>query len=221
MDGNRRFGRARFGSVGLGHEHGGQTLQNFVDWSIAAGVKTLTVYAFSTENWSRSPSEIATIIRIFWKYTTKMLTDALEKNIRVNVLATDPDSVPSHLLSHFRKLEAATAHCDGFVLNLCVSYGSRGEIVNACKSIATDVQSGAIGVQDVTEAELSKRMLTGASEPDLMIRTSGEVRLSNFLLWQLAYAEMVFVDKCWPELEKHDFDDILLEFARRKRRFGK
>lgn len=126
------------------------------------------------------------------------------------------------LLSHFRAMEKDTSHCDGFLLQLCVSYGGRGEVVNACRQLAKDVAAGDLSVGDITEEAISKRLLTeDVADPDLLIRTSGECRLSNFLLWQLAYSEMLFLDKCWPEVEQTDFMAVLEEYSRRKRRFGK
>jgi len=221
MDGNRRYGKSMYGVASQGHHAGGRTLSNFVDWSIEEGVEVLTCYAFSTENWKRSKEEIDCLMTIFHHYCNEIMATSISKNIRIRVLSSDEAPIPDNLSRLFREMETKTRHCNGFSLNLAVSYGSRSEITRACRSVAQLVEKGAINPGDITEDLISEHLLTGSLPPvDLMIRTS-EVRLSNFLLWQLAYSELVFLSKNWPEVTHSDLRDAILTFSSRQRRFGK
>jgi len=224
MDGNRRYGRTNFGVGGAirGHRAGGHVLFDFIGYCIDYGVGALTVYAFSTENWNRDPKEIKRLMSLFAEMCPRIMNICLGRNVRVRVLASDYQRLPAHVQALLQQLEERTEHCTAMNLNLCVSYGGRGEIVMAAKSLAQSAIKGEIKVEDIDEAALSSRLQThGQPDPDFVLRTSGERRLSNFLLWQVAYSEMIFVDKHWPELERNDFLGVLHEFARRKRRFGK
>ena len=227
MDGNRRYGAQQSGDRLSGHEAGGQTLVEAVKWCIELGVTHLTAYAFSTENWSRSPREIQTLMRVFEKYADELLRDALELRIRVHLLATDPHLLPPHVLHKLRELQRVTSAqpATRLTLNLCVSYGGRSELVGAARRLAAQVERGERGAETIDEAAFASELLTarhggGSPDVDLLIRTSGEHRLSNFLLWQVAYAEMVFVRKMWPEFRRDDLRAAVAEYARRKRRFG-
>lgn len=221
MDGNRRFGRERFADPLKGHWEGGRALSRFTKWSLEQGVGMLTVYAFSTENWRRDPAEVAALMKLFCKYAESMKKEALDLGVQVRVLSTEPDRLPSHVQAAMHDLESSTAACDRLVLNLCVSYGARGEIAQACQAIARQVQAGALAPEAVDEAVVARHLLTqGLPDPDLLIRTSGECRLSNFMLFQLAYAEMVFLDKYWPEVTEEDLDRVLADYVTRERRYG-
>jgi len=184
----------------------------------------LTVFAFSTENWQRDATEVAQLMELIVQHCRELRVEAAASNIQVRVHSTDADSIPAHVRDAIRELQQDSVNNTDNApprlrLNICLSYGSRGEIVRACQAAADDYKAGVLDCID--EAALSNRLLIG-SNPDILIRTSGEVRLSNFLLWQLAYAELFFVDKKWPELEKTDLVEILRRFARgRQRRFGK
>merc|ERR1712238_564850 len=194
MDGNRRYGRAKYGSATRGPWDGSKILVEFAKWCIAEGVSTLTVYAFSTENWNRHPTEVKALMGIICKYCDELRVEALHRGISIRVLSTETEKIPEDVAAGIQRMVEETKHCDKFTLNICLSYGSRGEIVNACKAISSDV----------------------------IIRTSGEYRLSNFLLWQSAYSEFFFLEKQWPELKKEDLLHVIKEFGRgRKRRFGK
>jgi len=223
MDGNRRYGRARYGSTTRGHWDGSKTLVDFCKWCLAEGVKVLTVYAFSTENWNRTEGEVSALMRIFLRYSEEVRVEALERGIRVVVLSTEDDKFPDDVMAGLTKMVQDTKHCQNFILNICLSYGSRGEIVNACKALASDAVQGKIAISDINEAAMETKMLTyPCPDPDIIIRTSGEFRLSNFLLWQLAYSEMFFLEKKWPELTKGDLIEVIRTFAeQRERRFGK
>ncbi len=222
MDGNRRYGRSKYGVPLKGHHDGSQKLVDFISWSIAAGVQVLTVYAFSTENWNRDQVEIDALMSIFQTFMHQIVPEALKLDIRVCVLASDAARLPHHVRKSMHDVEEATKHCTNFTLNICASYGSRDEIVRACQSIAEQVALGHLQPSEVTDKVFSKHLVTGhVSDPDVLIRTSGELRLSNFLLFQVAYAEMIFLEKNWPELTYKDFLGIIQEYNRRKRRFGK
>ncbi|KAF0688474.1 Aste57867_19914 [Aphanomyces stellatus] len=222
MDGNRRHGRMKYGIPVKGHHEGSQRLVDFLKWCMHAGVDILTVYAFSTENWNREAAEVDALMGIFDSFMKDIIPEALARDIRVCVLVSDGTRLPAHVKDSIRAIEASTAHCTSFTLNICASYGSRNEIVGACQRIATQVAAGTLAVEDISDDVFSRHLLTrGVPDPDVLVRTSGELRLSNFLMFQIAYSELIFLDKMWPALTHDDFVGILDEFNRRKRRFGK
>ncbi|POM80833.1 Transcriptional adapter 2-alpha, partial [Phytophthora palmivora] len=189
MDGNRRYGKNN---------------------------KALTVFAFSTENWNREQSEVDALMTLFNQFMYEIVPEALKRDIRVRVLVSDGRKLPAYIVEAIEEIETKTQHCKKFSLNLCVSYGARDEIVGACKKIATEVANGETSVEDINEELLSQRMLTaGLPDPDILIRTSGELRISNFLLFQIAYSELIFMNKMWPEVTKDDVQGIIVEFNRR------
>ena len=222
MDGNRRFGMKMHADPLQGHWVGGQNLIDFTQWCMEAKVQVLTVYAFSTENWNRDPKEVAILMNIFAKYADNFRKEALSRNIKVCVISSDDSKLPCSVKNAINSLEMATNQCTAFLLNLCISYGGRAEIVNACKSIVSQVKSGDIDVNDINEDCFSSNLSTAKlPDPEILIRTSGEFRLSNFLLWQLAYTEMFFIDKFWPEVNRDDLLNIFKLYNERHRRFGK
>ena len=224
MDGNRRHGKAKYNNATRGHWDGCETLVEFAKWCIDEEIQILTVYAFSTENWDRNPAEVSALMTIFCKYCDELRIEALKLGIRVHALTTDDEKIPENVQLGIDRMVYETRHCDKFTMNICLSYGGRGEIANACKSIARDVQCGTIDANQVDESEVHKRMLTEhcSCDPDIIIRTSGEERLSNFLLWQAAYSELFFLKKLWPELQKEDLLRVIRTFAQgRSRRYGK
>ena len=223
MDGNRRYGESKYGHATRGHWDGSKTLIEFSKWCISEGVQVLTVYAFSTENWDRDPHEISALMSIFRKYCDELRLEAIQWGIRIRVLVTESERIPIDVRAGLDRMVLETCQSDKFSMNICLSYGGRGEIANACKSIAEDVRSGELDVDAVNEGEVQKRLLTRhCCDPDVVIRTSGEERLSNFLLWQVAYSEFFFLKKNWPELQKDDLLEVIRTFARgRKRRYGR
>mmetsp|Transcript_31192 Transcript_31192/g.63417 ORF Transcript_31192/g.63417 Transcript_31192/m.63417 type:complete len:451 (+) Transcript_31192:41-1393(+) len=223
MDGNRRYGKAKYGNATRGHWDGSKTLIEFAKWCIAEGVQVLTVYAFSTENWDRDPSEVSALMSIFCKYCDELRVEAIKQGIQIHVLSTDDTRIPQEVMSGINQMVMETKRCNKFTMNICLSYGGRGEITNACRLIAKDVKEGNLDIDGVDEQALERRMLTGhCCDPDIIIRTSGEERLSNFLLWQAAYSEFFFLKKQWPELQKDDLIGVIRTYARgRKRRYGK
>jgi len=185
----------------------------------------MTCFAFSTENWNRSPEEIEGLMTTFVEHCDEILRTAKTKKLRVRLISSDPDRLPEHVLAKLQALERETTEENGasarLALNLAVSYGARSEIANAARDLAESAQRGEIdATADVTEAALAARLALGTSPPDLLVRTSGEARLSNFLLWQLAYTELVFLDVYWPDLSRSDFLAVLEDYATRHRRFG-
>ncbi|KAL7481856.1 hypothetical protein ACHAW6_007537 [Cyclotella cf. meneghiniana] len=223
MDGNRRYGKTNYGNATRGHWDGSKTLIEFTKWCVDEGVEVLTVYAFSTENWDRDPSEVSALMSIFCKYCEELRAEALQRGIRIRVLTTEGERIPMEVQEGIDRMVSQTEHCEKFSMNICLSYGARGEIVNACKRITQDVIDGKINPDQIGEKDLQKKMLTEhCCDPDIIIRTSGEERLSNFLLWQSAYSELFFLKKQWPELVKQDLIEVIRGFAHgRNRRYGK
>jgi len=222
MDGNRRYGAAAFGPARRleGHAAGGRKLGDVVDWCVDTGVAECTVFAFSTENWRRDAAEVALLMRTFLDQADEILVRARARGVRCRVLCTDDARLPADVRARLGALEAGTARESRLLLNLAVSYGARSELARAAAACAARCARGEMSPADVDEAAVA-RELALRSCPDLLVRTSGERRLSNFLLWQVAYSELVFLDKHWPELARADFDAVLAEYARRQRRFGK
>ena len=223
MDGNRRYGKEKYGNSTRGHIEGSKKLFKFTQWCLDEGIEILTVYAFSTENWNRPAEEVSALMSIFWKYCNEFRPWAIENGIRIHVLATESERIPENMRIAIKQMEVETRHCNKLTMNICLSYGGRNEIVNACKSVAIDLQEGKLNVNQIAETVLQGKMLTShCCDPEVIIRTSGEERLSNFLLWQAAYSEFFFLKKPWPAMEKDDLLDVIREFANgRKRRFGK
>ena len=223
MDGNRRYGQAKYGSASRGHWEGSSKLVEFAKWCLAERVEVLTVFAFSTENWRRDPAEVAALMEIFVTYCDELRREALERNIKIVALSTNRESIPSHVQDGVRRMVDDTKHCDGMIMNICLSYGSRSEITAASRSLAIDAVEKKLDPHTIDEAVFGQRLLTfDCGDPDILIRTSGEVRISNFLLWQLAYTELFFLDKPWPAIEKEDLLEVIRSFAGgRSRRFGK
>lgn len=224
MDGNRRYGREVYGSEYKGHWEGCRKLLEMCIWCLAENVGVLTVFAFSTENWNRKPTEVSALMEIVQRYCDELQTEAVKRRIRVRIISTDSSQVPPDVAKALQQLEEATAFkttCCELELNICMSYGSRGEITDACRNLARNCAEGQLDPSSITEEMVGKSLLIHDTDPDVLIRTSGELRVSNFLLWQLAYAELFFVQKRWPEINKEDFLQVLQENAKRHRRFGK
>ena len=223
MDGNRRFARLLgLDDVSMGHVAGQERLENVLDWCLELGIKVLTVYAFSTENFQRATPERELLMELFEHNFRKMAVDErVHKNrIRVRCIG-DLDLLPASVREAADHVMAATQGYDGYRFNVAIAYGGRQEIVEAVKRIAADAKSGVLDPATVTADTISRRLYTGdLPDPDFIIRTSGEERVSNFLLWQMAYAELYFCDVNWPELDRLEFLSAIEEYQRRKRRFG-
>jgi undecaprenyl diphosphate synthase len=216
MDGNGRWARRRGLPVAAGHRAGTRALRRTVEAAIDLGVETLTVYAFSTENWSRPREEVDALMEIFSETIDRELPDLAKQGVRTRFIGRR-DRAPLELQDKMAALEDETAHRDRLNLWIAFDYGGRAELVEAARRL---VESG-IEPEEVDENALAANLYAPAlPDPDLLIRTSGELRISNFLLWQLAYSELVFVDTFWPDFGSRDLHEALGAYARRRRRFG-
>jgi len=215
MDGNRRWAKARGLSPLAGHRAGYKKVEEVLHWCREAGVGTLTLFAFSTENWGRARDEVNFLMQLFYLAFSREIKRLHANGVRVRLLGRRA-GLPKRVLAAVKKAEALTKHNAGGNLNLAINYGGRAELVDAVKKIVKNPPSL------IDEAAISRRLYTaGQPDPDLIIRTSGERRLSGFLTWQSAYAELLFIKHHWPAFSKKDFDGALADFARRQRRFGK
>ena len=220
MDGNGRWAKARGKRRTEGHVKGVHALRNLVELCISYGVGHLTVFSFSSENWSRPPDEISFIFNLMRRFIASDLQQLIRNNVRVRIIGTRRGLEPS-LLRLIDDVEAKTANNTGLVLVVAFNYGGKAEIVDATRRIAEDVAAGRLAPEDITEATVEAALYTvGMPDPDVIIRTSGEQRISNFLLWQAAYSEFVFVDEYWPDFNEASFIRVLETYALRERRFG-
>jgi undecaprenyl diphosphate synthase len=221
MDGNGRWAAQRGNDRIFGHEHGVDAVRASIKAAAEAGVEYLTLYAFSTENWNRPKYEVDALMTLMVRVIKSETDELLLNNVRLMVIG-DQNSLPSRVKKEVEKIEAKLSQCTGLTVIMALSYSSKWEIINAVKSIASDVKKGKIEPDNISQ-ELFDSYLSTANVPDpeLMIRTSGERRLSNFLLWQLAYAELYFSPKLWPDFSKEDFWEAICSFQQRERRFGK
>ncbi len=223
MDGNRRFARVLgLKDVGFGHVAGQERLENVLDWCLELGIKALTVYAFSTENFQRASAERDLLMELFEHNFRKMAEDPRvhKHKIRVRTIG-QLELLPESVQEAARLVMDATKDYDGYHFNVAVAYGGRQEIVDAVRHVARDAAAGKLQPEAITDETIRSRLYTpDLPDPDFIIRTSGEERISNFLLWQLAYAELYFADVNWPELNKLEFLRAIAEFQRRQRRYG-
>jgi len=220
MDGNGRWARKRNLPKIAGHRAGVIAVKRIIAAAAELGVKILTLYTFSTENWQRPRREVSALMGLLDEYITKELDELKKKNIRLVVLGAIedlPDNVRGKLSDAIRE----TKENNGLILNMALNYGSRAEMVKAAREIALDAANGAINVEDIDEKMFSDRLYTkGQHDPELVIRTSGEMRISNFLLWQISYSEFYFTKKFWPDFTKNDLKKAIKEYQKRERRFG-
>jgi undecaprenyl diphosphate synthase len=221
MDGNGRWAQKRLLNRVKGHEKGVEVVRNIVRTCRQLHIDVLTLYAFSTENWQRPKTEIKALMALLKSFLKKELPELQEQRIRLGVIG-QPHRLPPDVQDALRNAMNATAGNDRMLLNLALSYGGRTEITEMVQQIAGQVARGALVPGDIDEAVVADHLYTrGLPEPDLLIRTSGEMRLSNFLLWQLAYAEFFVTDTLWPDFTPEEFVAILTQYQQRDRRFGK
>lgn len=223
MDGNGRWAKERGVPRNEGHRRGTKTLENIIKYAEKIGVKYLTVYAFSTENWKRPKTEVDGLMDLFEKYLDDNIKKAKKSNQKFMVLGDIEDTVvPERIRGKINKLQDITKDHSGICFNMAFNYGGRNEIVRACKKIMGDMLSEKIGIDELSEEVFSNYLDTKeVPDPDFMIRTSGEIRTSNFLPWQLTYAEFYFADCMWPDFDEKEFDKAINVFGERQRRFGK
>jgi undecaprenyl diphosphate synthase len=221
MDGNGRWAKKRLLNRIQGHEKGAETVRSIVRTCRELSIPLLTLYAFSTENWQRPKTEVAALMTLLKNFLLSEKQELLEKNIRLNAIG-QIQRLPQPVYDTLRQIMAATQHNDAMVLNLALSYGARTEIIDMVKAIATKAKQGLLEPQAITEAVVSEHLYTAKmADPDLLIRTSGEMRISNFLLWQIAYTEIHVTDTLWPDFGREEFMRILADYQSRERRFGK
>ena len=223
MDGNRRFARELGLAPAEGHKEGRNKLEEILNWGMEVGVKILTVYAFSSENLSRKPEEIEELMRLFEESFYRAAEDERVHKHRIRIRALGMiDILPENVRKAIAHAEAKTKDYDSYNLNLAIAYSGREEIIQAIREIAGKVKSGQMEVGQINQKTFSEYLYTKEfPDPDLILRTSGEVRVSNFLLWQLAYSELYFVDVYWPGFRKIDFLRAIRSYQQRSRRFGK
>ena len=220
MDGNRRWAKNNGLSTKEGHKAGSKNLENIARFCNKIGIKYLTVYAFSTENWKRSQSEVSALMFILKANLDAMLRRMDTENIKIRVIG-EKENIPEDIQPRIDKLVEKTKNNTGLTLNIAFNYGGRAELVHATKVIAEKVKNGELSLEDINENTISENIYTaGQPDPDLMIRTSRELRTSNFLPWQLTYTEFYFPDKHWPEFLEEDLIEAIKVYQGRNRRFG-
>jgi undecaprenyl diphosphate synthase len=221
MDGNGRWAKRQGLPRIMGHRRGVDVLKDLLrccrDW----GVKALTAYAFSTENWGRPLDEVQFLMTLFERVLRQELREMMNENVRLKFVG-NLDALPSSLQAEIERSVLETKENQGIQFTVATNYGGRQEIVKACQAIAVQVEKGLIRPDEIDESVVERNLYTaGICDPDLMIRTSGEMRLSNFLLWQAAYAELYVTDTLWPDFDRHEFHRALASYQSRERRFGK
>ena len=223
MDGNGRWAKKRHKPRFYGHREGMDNVERITLAADKLGIKILTLYAFSTEIWARPKEEVAYLMNLPVRFFDKYMPTLMENNVKVNIMGY-LDELPEKTYQIVQRAMAETANNTGLILNFAFNYGSRREITSAVQEIGGLIEAGQLKSEDVTEEMISDHLMTGHfkyQDPDLLIRTSGEQRISNFLLWQLAYSELAFSDKNWPDFDADDLKQFVNEFKHRNRRFGK
>ncbi|MCH5232780.1 MAG: isoprenyl transferase [Muribaculaceae bacterium] len=220
MDGNGRWAKSKGFVRSDGHAEGVSTVHRVTKLSSDLGIKYLTLYAFSTENWNRPQDEVDTLMYLIGWAIERELPELLANNVKINLLG-EIERIPEEPRQKLFYARNATAHCTGLQLNMCLSYSSRWEITDVVKKLATLAAQGKINPEEITEDTVADQLTTaGIPDPDLLIRTGGEFRISNYLLWQIAYSELYFTPALWPDFSDEDYLDALIDFQNRERRFG-
>ncbi|RJP57668.1 MAG: isoprenyl transferase [Deltaproteobacteria bacterium] len=220
MDGNGRWAKKRILNRVSGHKKGIEAVREAVKTCRELGIKVLTLYAFSMENWNRPKGEVTALMSLLKRYLFEELDEMLENNIRLNAIG-DLENLPNKVYKVLTDTIEKTKPCKGMILNLALSYGGRNDIIHAVRKIISDCEAKKIKPENITEELFPNYLFTaGIPDPDLLIRTSGEHRISNFLLWQMAYTEIYITDTLWPDFKKEDLIEAILDFQSRERRFG-
>ena len=220
MDGNGRWAKSKGLPRKMGHVQGGKNVEDMLYIADELGIKYFTVYAFSTENWKRSEEEVSALMTLLRSYLSSGFKKAAKNNVRIRIIG-DRTGLAKDIQELINDLEESSKDNTGLQFQIAINYGSRDEIVRMMRSMALEIEAGNLSADDITEEYVSKHLDTGdIPDPDLLIRTSGEQRLSNFLLWQLAYTEFYFTDKHWPEFDKEELVKAIESYSKRDRRFG-
>lgn len=219
MDGNRRWAKREGLDTPSGHKEGAENLKRIARYANKIGIKYMTVYAFSTENWKRSQAEVGAIMKLL-KFYLRDFFNNYKDDIKINVIGRK-DNLHEDLKEEIEKAVEKTKNNTGMILNIAFNYGGRDEIVHATRKIAEQVKDGKLNAEEIDEKTFANNLYTANQpDPDLLIRTSGEERISNFLLWQIAYTEFVFSNKYWPEFSETDLDEAIKMYQQRTRKFG-
>ena len=219
MDGNRRWAKKRGKPAIFGHKQGAKTLENIVRYANKIGLKYLTVFAFSTENWKRSEEEVKGLMTLLQAYLDDYTKRADSENVKVTVIG-DIKALSEGMQKSIEKCMERTKNNTGVHFNIAINYGGKDEIVKATKKIAQEIKENQISIEEIDEQIITDHLYTkGQPEPDLIIRTSGELRLSGFLIWQSAYSELLFIEKNWPDFNEEDLDRAIVEYEKRKRNY--
>ena len=220
MDGNGRWAKQRGLPRKMGHAAGSETFRRIATYCKNLGVEYLTVYAFSTENWKRSQDEVQAIMALFEKYLHEAIDEMEQDHIRLKILG-ELGPISPKLRALISRTDEISTHYQGFQANICINYGGRDEITRAVKKLAADCAAGKQDPEEITEQVVASYLDTaGMPDPDLLIRTSGEIRLSNYLLWQLAYTEIYVTDCLWPDFDQEELEKAIMAYNRRDRRYG-
>ena len=220
MDGNRRWAKENGVSVKDGHKAGAEKLSNFVKWCIEFNIKYLTVYAFSTENWKRDKEEVDDIMSLLNRYLSMKKDEFYDSGVKVKMIGAE-DNINIDTLKKIKDIEEYTKNNNKIQLNIAFNYGGRREILDATKKIVSEVKSGKISIEDIDEELFKENLYYGnIPDPDLMIRPGGDYRISNYLLWEMAYSEFYFTKTYWPDFSKKLLEDIINNFNTRERRYG-
>ena len=221
MDGNGRWAKEHGRERGFGHENGVTTVRRITEVASQLGVQYLTLYTFSTENWNRPQAEVDMLMHLVVTAIEQQTPDLIANNVRLTTIG-DLARMPQFARERLERCMADTSHCTGLVLCLALSYSARWEIVDACRNIARQAQDGSIAPGDIDEQLFARHLATAdMPDPDLLIRTGGDLRISNYLLWQIAYSELYFTAKYWPDFSEQDFVDAIVDFQARERRYAK
>lgn len=220
MDGNGRWAKQHKVKVALGHRTGTETLREIIRSSSDIGIEALSIYAFSTENWARPAAEVEALMQLILDFFASEIDELVRNNVRITILG-DKSGLPAPQREALEDAERRTCGLSGLRLNIAVNYGGRAELVRAARQLAAEVQSGVLTVDQIDEQAFADHLYTaGLPDVDLLIRTSGEMRLSNFLLFQCSYAEFLFPEKLWPDFHVPDLHECILQFQSRDRRYG-
>lgn len=220
VDGNGRWAEKRGLPRSAGHREGAKAVKRIIELAYDLGIRYLTFFAFSSENWSRPKEEVDELMKLYLDYLKNAEKETNDKNVRVKIIGSR-NGLSQELIDQINKIEENTVNKDKMTLIIALNYGGRQDILQAVKKIVNDVQNGVLDKDNITEKDIQKRLYTeDIPDPDLMIRTSGEMRISNFLIWQCSYTEFYFSEVLWPDFREKHFKDAIIEYQRRNRRFG-
>ena len=220
MDGNARWSKSKGLPTSLGHKEGSKNVQKVAESAIELGIKYLTIYAFSAQNWDRPKDEVEYLMKLMDEYLDKETAPLIEKGVKI-IISGDLSKLSSLIQEKIKKIEDLTKNNQSLTLNVAFSYGSREEITNSVKNIAIELLNNNINMEEIDEDLIAKNFYHQIPDPDLLIRTAGEYRISNFLLWQIAYSELYFTKALWPDFNKKELVNAIIEFNKRERRYGK